>query len=169
MKSKKMANIILIITTVTTGLIAGLLYAYMCSVNIGLGRLPDKEYLSAMQSINKAIQNPLFFVSFLGTVPLLLLSTWVNYNQPLLPRFYYLAVASVIYLVGVLGVTMLGNVPLNEALAHFDLKSATEHDIVNQRVLFEKPWLLLHNIRTIASIVCLVLVVISLTYPGENN
>lgn len=164
-----MANIILIITTVTTGLIAGLLYAYMCSVNIGLGRLPDKEYLSAMQSINKAIQNPLFFVSFLGTVPLMLLSTWLNYSQPAPARFYYLVIASAIYLVGVLGVTMLGNVPLNEALAHFDLKSATEQDIANQRALFEKPWLLLHNIRTIASIVCLVLVVISLTYPGKNN
>ena len=53
-------NIILTIAATTTALIAGLLYAYSCSVNIGLGRLADAEYISAMQSINKAIQNPLF-------------------------------------------------------------------------------------------------------------
>jgi len=54
-------NITLVITTTTTSLIAGLFYAYSCSVNPGLRRLADKEYLTAMQSINKAILNPVFF------------------------------------------------------------------------------------------------------------
>ena len=48
-------NIILTIAATTTALITGLLYAYSCSVNIGLGRLADAEYIAAMQSINKAI------------------------------------------------------------------------------------------------------------------
>ncbi len=58
-------NIILLITATLTGLSAGLFYAYACSVNSGLGRLPDREYLAAMQSINREILNPVFFAGFL--------------------------------------------------------------------------------------------------------
>lgn len=58
-------NIILIMTATTTALISGLLYAFTCSVNLGLGRLPDWAYINAMQSINRAILNPLFLLVFL--------------------------------------------------------------------------------------------------------
>jgi hypothetical protein len=52
-------------------------------------------------------------------------------------------------------------------LAGFDLKSATAADIAHQRLSFDRPWLLLHNIRTIASVVCLVLVLIGCIYRSE--
>ena len=159
-----MTNIILIITATATGLIAGLFYAYSCSVNIGLGRLPDKEYIAAMQSINIAILNPLFFVSFLGTLLLLPLSTYLNFEQPLSTRFLLLLAAAIIYAIGVFGVTMLGNVPLNDALAGFDLEHASVKSIYEQRIRFEQPWLFLHQVRTIASVVCLILVIISCCY-----
>lgn len=162
-----MTNIILIITAATTSLIAGLFYAYSCSVNIGLGRLPDREYLAAMQSINSAIQNPLFFFSFLGTLLLLPLSTYLNYHQPLLLRFFLLLAASLVYTIGVFGVTIFGNVPLNEALANFNLEHASVKNIYDQRVRFEQPWLLFHQIRTIASVVCLILVIISCCYKFD--
>lgn len=61
-------QLIQIIAVVLTGLVAGLLYGYACSVTGGLGRLPDADYLSAFQSINKAIQNPWFFISFILTI-----------------------------------------------------------------------------------------------------
>ncbi|SHL92781.1 DUF1772 domain-containing protein [Mucilaginibacter sp. OK098] len=164
MKSKNMTNIILIITATATGLIAGLFYAYSCSVNIGLGRLPDKEYLAAMQSINIAILNPLFFVSFLGTLLLLPLSTYLNFEQPLSTRFLLLLAAAIIYAIGVFGVTIFGNVPLNDALSNFNLEHASVKSIYEQRIRFEQPWLLLHQVRTIASVVCLILVIISCCY-----
>ena len=168
MKNKNMANIILMITATATGLIAGLFYAYTCSVNIGLGRLPDKEYLAAMQSINSAILNPLFFVSFLGTLLLLPLSAWLNYEQPLSPRFLFLLIAAIIYAVGVFGVTIFGNVPLNDALANFNLEHASVKSIYEQRIRFEQPWLLLHQVRTIASVMCLILVVICCCYKFNS-
>ncbi|MBC8154239.1 MAG: DUF1772 domain-containing protein, partial [Bacteroidetes bacterium] len=74
-------NIVLGCATVTTALIAGLLYAYSCSVNPGLNRLSDASYLAAMQSINREIQNPVFFLSFLGALVLLPLSTWMLHSQ----------------------------------------------------------------------------------------
>jgi uncharacterized membrane protein len=57
--------IVMVITATVTALIAGLFYAYTCSVNIGLGKLPDEGYIAAMQSINREILNLLFFVSFM--------------------------------------------------------------------------------------------------------
>lgn len=59
-------NIIIFLTILFSGLVAGLFYAYSCSVNPGLKALSDVEYLIAMQSINRAIQNPYFFCSFMG-------------------------------------------------------------------------------------------------------
>ena len=158
-----MNSIILIATITATALIAGLFYAYSCSVNIGLGRLPDREYLAAMQNINSAILNPLFFVSFMGTLILLPLSAWLNYEQSLSGRFLLLAIAAAVYIIGVFGVTMLGNVPLNNMLAGFDLKVAAVSDIARMRLSFERRWLMWHTVRTVASVVCLVLAVVSCT------
>lgn len=162
-------SLILIATITATALIAGLFYAYSCSVNIGLGRLPHREYLTAMQNINSAILNPLFLISFMGSFILLPLSAWLNYEQSLSGKFLLLAIASAVYIIGVFGVTMLGNVPLNEMLAGADLKSATVADIARLRLSFEHPWLIWHNIRTIASVVCLVLTVVSCVYKFGHN
>src|SRR5690349_3161714 len=116
---KKMTTIIVIVTAVTTALIAGLFYAYSCSVNPGLGRLENREYLSAMQSINSAILNPVFMWSFMGTLILLPVCCYFNFQTP---RFTWLLAATLVYAIGTFGVTIMGNVPLNEQLAAINLQ-----------------------------------------------
>lgn len=155
------ANIALLMTAFTTALIAGLFYAYSCSVNAGLGKLPDAGYLAAMQSINREILNPLFFMSFMGTLVLLPLSTWLQYTQPASLRFYLLLAATLVYAAGTFGVTIMGNVPLNNALDGFNIQAASPELIKQQRALFEKPWNQLHSIRTIANAIALVLVLLA--------
>jgi uncharacterized membrane protein len=54
--------------TLTTGLMAGLYYAYAISVTLGLSWTDDRTFVSAMQQINVAILNPWFFVSFFGAL-----------------------------------------------------------------------------------------------------
>ncbi|MGY3211723.1 anthrone oxygenase family protein [Mucilaginibacter sp. HD30] len=159
---KKMSDFVLLITALMTALIAGLFYAYSCSVNIGLGRLPDDEYLNAMQKINAAILNPWFFASFMGTLILLPVSTWLHFSAGNTPRLYLLLAASVIYVVAVFGVTVIGNVPLNGQLAAADLQKLSAQQMSELRAAFEKPWLLYHLIRTVAVIFTLVLVLTSL-------
>lgn len=156
-----MSTIILLVATTTTALIAGLFYSYSCSVNIGLGRLSDQEYLTAMQSINRAILNPLFFASFLGTLILLPLCTVLHSQQPTGPVFLLLLAASGVYATGTFGVTIFGNVPLNEMLDKFNLNSATPEAIAAQRAKFEVPWNRLHTVRTIASVVALVMMIMA--------
>lgn len=153
-------NIVLAVTATTTALIAGLFYAWSCSVIPGMRSLPDTEYLSALQSMNRAILNPVFFISFMGTLLLLPLSTYLHYGQPVSTRFWFLLGATVVYCIGGFGVTMTGNVPLNEALDAFQIKSASAQAITEQRMKFEQPWNSLHTIRTFACVVALVLVIL---------
>lgn len=162
-------NLILVSAATTTALMAGLFYAYSCSVNPGLGRLADMDYLTAMQSINRAILNPVFFAGFIGTALLLPASTWLQYSQPLRMRFWLLLSASVLYLVGVFGVTIFGNVPLNEVLDLFNIQTASADDVAAQRRAFEIPWNKLHTIRTTASILALVLVIVACMSPSDND
>jgi uncharacterized membrane protein len=157
-------DIILLCTALTTALITGLLYAYSCSVNPGLGRLPAEGYIAAMQSINKAIQNPLFFLSFLGTAVLLPVCCYMHYHLPLSAKFYLLLAAGILYLAGVIGVTIFGNVPLNEALDKFNPAAADAAEVTKQKLAFMKQWNRLHTVRTIASFFSLLLVLVACIY-----
>lgn len=153
----KMTTVFLLITAVLTALIAGLFYAYSCSVVLGLGKLSDLEYLKAMQSINREILNPVFFISFMGTAVLLPVSTFLFRGQN--PAFIFLLIASIAYLVGVFGVTVFGNVPLNDMLDQFDINNSANDLIRQMRENFENKWNFLNNIRTVFSVISIVLVV----------
>lgn len=164
-----LSNVLLTITATTTALIAGLFFAYSCSVTLGLARVSNTEYIAAMQSINRAILNPVFLGCFLGTAILLPICTYLNYHQPLSVRFWFLLAASAVYVVGVIGITMGGNVPLNEALDAFNMQSASAGEIATRRAAFEIAWNKLNMIRTVASIVSIVLVIIACLSPVDNS
>lgn len=155
---------IFILTIIVTGLIAGLFYAYSCSVNPGLTRLKDVEYLSAMQAINSAILNPVFFLSFMGTLLLLPISTWLQYTQGNSNVYLLWLMAALVYVIGVFGVTVVGNVPLNDLLAKADLSSLSTAELATLRAKFEKPWLMYHQIRTFSVIISFILTVCGLFY-----
>lgn len=150
-----------VLTATTTALVAGLFYGYSVSVNPGLHALSNVEYLKAMQSINRAILNPSFFVCFLGSLFLLPATTYLQYSGASSVSFWLLIGATLLYATGVMGVTVLGNVPLNEALDKIDLQQITANEMESQRIRFEKPWNQLHNIRTFASVISFILVILS--------
>jgi len=152
-------NIILVLTATTTALMAGLFFAWSCSVMLGFARLADREFVSVMQETNRAIQNPFFFAAFFGAPLFLIISTVLHYSQP--PRSALLLAATMIYLIGTFGVTMFGNVSLNNTLDRFDLKSATDAEINAQRANFERSWNNLNTIRTVSSTLAVVIVVIA--------
>ena len=154
-------NTSLFLAILLSGLLAGLFYGYACSVNAGLGILTDLEYVRAMQAINKVILNPVFFLSFFGALIILPVASWVNYSPPPDKRYYLLLTATAIYIVGVFGITVFGNVPLNESLAKFNVESASVQEIVYQREKFESAWNRLHLIRTVASILSFALTIAS--------
>lgn len=152
-----MDTILLIATGTLTALLAGLFFGFSVAVNGGLHRLRDSEYARAMQSINVVILNPIFFLSFMGPVVLLPLATFVNWGE-VSARPELLLAASALYIVGTFGVTIVGNVPLNEKLAKLDVDGSDEKTVTAARAAFEQPWNRLHTIRTLAAVAATALI-----------
>nr|WP_294948765.1 anthrone oxygenase family protein [uncultured Mucilaginibacter sp.] len=152
-------NISLALATLTTGLVAGVFYAFAISVNPAFAQLPDGEYIRAMQTINIAIVNPAFAFSFFGAPLLLPLATIVH--RKMQAKFKWLLAATIIYLIGSFGVTVLGNIPLNDTLAQFRLPGASALQMATARGAFEHPWCQWHMVRTVASVAALVLLLIA--------
>lgn len=154
-------RIILVAATTTTAMLVGLFYGWSVSVVPGLARLNNTEYLSAFQAMNRAILNPLFFISFMGSVILLPLAAYLNYSQPASLCFWLIVAASALYIFGTFGITMAKNVPLNEMLDKFDIATASEEAKAAQRANFEQPWNQLHHIRTVIGFIATVCMIVA--------
>jgi uncharacterized membrane protein len=153
----------LILATLMVAIICGLMYAYACSVNPGLRKLKDVEYLHAMQSINRAILNPWFLWCFMGALPLQLMSAWLVHRSEINnDALLFVGLSSVIYFGGVILVTGMGNVPLNEALDKTAIDALSNEALRMRRDAFEIPWNRFHSIRTVASVASLVLMLVAL-------
>lgn len=135
---------------IATGLMAGLFFGWSVSAVPGLADVSDNTYVTSMQSINRAILNPLFLVTFLGALLLLVAATVVSFLAGSTGRGWWLAAASATYAVGVVGVTITRNVPLNEVLAGFDRDSASDEALARQRQNYEPPWNRWQSVRTVA-------------------
>lgn len=159
------SNILLIVTATTTALMAGLFFSYSISVSLGLGKLNDKEFLNAMQNINREIQNMPFFICFFGTLLLLPITSFVHYKQP---SFLLLLTATLFYSLGVFAVTAFVNVPLNNKLELFDLTNTTNASAKQMRNIFEDRWNFWNNIRSLSSLCSLFFVILACVYNGDK-
>lgn len=100
-----------------SGLIAGAFFAFSSFVMRALGRIPPAEGIAAMQSINIVVINPVFLSVFMGTAVLGVIAvvfSWLRWNQP---GSGYLLAGGLLYVIGTFLVTMVFNVPRNDALA----------------------------------------------------
>ena len=131
------------------GLVAGIFFAFSAFIMSALGRLPPAGGISAMQSINVVVLNPLFFAVFFGTAAASLalaiaaLIGWFNASAT------YLLAGSLLYLVGTILVTIVFNVPLNNRLASVT-PGSSEGAAVWTRYL--SAWTAWNHVRTAASL-----------------
>jgi uncharacterized membrane protein len=154
----------LVAATLTTGLIAGFFYAYACSVTLGLARLPDDQYIEAMQAINATVRNGVFAFSFFGAVLSLLVALAIHAPRPRSRRFILVALAAVLYIGGGFMVTFLVNVPMNEELAR--VGDAAPEVLARIREGYEGPWNFWNGIRTLfSSLALLALISACLSRP----
>jgi uncharacterized membrane protein len=136
--------------TLTTGLIAGVFYAYAVSVNLGLAAQPDAAYVAAMQAINERIQNPVFFLSFFGAILSLLAALGALSPRPRSGRFWLVVLASALYIGGGFLLTVFVNVPLNEQLAGV-AADASPAELASARAGYEGVWNFWNGVRTVFS------------------
>jgi uncharacterized membrane protein len=136
--------------TFTTGLVAGVFYAYAVSVNLGLAEQPDAGYVAAMQAINERIQNPLFFASFFGAVLFLLAALAAHFPRPRSGRFWLVTLACALYIGGGFLLTVFVNVPLNEQLARVGA-DVSAGELAGARAAYEGPWSFWNGVRAVSS------------------
>ncbi|MEO1262613.1 MAG: DUF1772 domain-containing protein [Bacteroidota bacterium] len=156
-----MQTIMLITTTVLSGLMAGLFYAWSISVTPGLAMIGDDHYLQAFQSMNRAILNPAFFIAFMGLAVLLPLLSYLSYTAELSTKFWYILIATMLYLGGIILITFFGNVPLNNMLEALSIESMSGEQMDAFRSAFEKKWNRLNWIRTVSSLLSFLLLVLA--------
>ena len=100
-----------------SALVGGIFFAFSSFVMKALARVPAAEGIAAMQSINVVVLNPSFLSAFIGTAVLslgaggLALAGWGR------PSASFFLGGAILYVVGTVLVTGLGNVPLNDQLA----------------------------------------------------
>lgn len=148
------------------GLIAGVFFAFSAFVMNALARLQPTLGIAAMQSINITVINPLFFAVFFGTAAaciLLAVSALLRWHQP---GALYLLVGSLLYLVGTVLVTIVFNVPLNEALARVDPGST---DGASLWVSYLADWTVWNHIRTAAALAASASLTIALCYQAAQS
>jgi uncharacterized membrane protein len=163
----KSETIILALAILLTGLMAGIFFTWSNAVKPGIGKLSDIEYLRALQSMNRVILNNAFKIIFLGAIIAVALVPVFYFN--LYPRniFWLFVFTFIIYWIGVFGVTVSGNIPLNEILDKTNLESITSEEIKALRKNIEVKWNNFNLIRCISSGITFILLIVSFLILDE--
>lgn len=156
---EKLVFISTFVAAIGSGLIAGVFFAFSVSVMRALGRIPAAAGIAAMQNINVVIINPLFIGTFMGTALLCAILTVLTLLRWDSPGSAYVLAGGVIYLVGSILVTMIFNVPMNNALAAVQPDST---EGANVWANYLTNWAFWNHVRTAASLVSAILLTIAL-------
>jgi uncharacterized membrane protein len=145
----KLLFLLTLFAALGSGLIAGAFFAFSSFVMKALSRLPASEGMAAMQSINVVVLNPLFLGVFVGTAAACgvgLVFSFLHWNEP---GVVYLLAGSLLYLIGTFLVTMVFNVPLNDALAAVAPSAAEAKELWAG---YLDRWTVWNHVRTIAAL-----------------
>ncbi len=141
------------------GVVGGVFFAFSTFIMKALNQLPPAQGIAAMQSINVTVINPLFMAAFFGTAvtcAILTISSLLSWHRP---GGGFLLVGSLLYLFGTILVTIVFNVPRNEALAAVDPASAEGARLWAGYV---SGWTAWNHVRTAAALAAAVSLTIAL-------
>lgn len=141
-------TVLAVAAAIGSGVIGGVFYAFSTFVMAALARLPAARGVAAMQSINIVVINPWFLGAFFGTgavcVAIVILALAAG-----LRGWVWLLAGSALYLGGTILVTMLGNVPRNNALAR---AAADGPDAARAWDHYVPGWTAWNHVRTACAI-----------------
>jgi len=152
-------NIVLVVAGTLSGLLSGVFYAFNVAIVPALRSIKGTQHIAAMQAINIKIKNPIFLLSFFGPTILLPWAATLHRGGAQVA----LIVAAMLHIFGANGVTIAGNIPLNNVLEKIDANALSDAEAERIRQEFQgrgSRWMRLHSIRTLASTAATVLVFI---------
>jgi uncharacterized membrane protein len=141
------------------GLMGGVCFAFSAFVEPALDRLAPGQSIAAMQSINKVAVTPAFMLAFLGSAVVCVgLAVWAIASGAGGPAAWVLA-GSVVFLLGVIVVTLAANIPLNDALDAVDSHAA---DAAARWSDYYASWMPWNHVRAASGITACGLLAIAL-------
>ena len=151
--------IITLLSAMGAGISAGLYFIFSNTVMNALSKLKPPQGIAAMQSINRVILNPIFFLVFIGTAItslIILISLFWTWGQP---GSVYLLAGSLLYLIGTILVTVLFNVPRNEAL---DKEEPESQRAAELWASYLTEWTFWNHVRTVACMLGLIAFILAI-------
>lgn len=153
------AQTMTIICAVGAATAAGAFFTFSTFTMAGLKRLAPAHGAAAMQAINKEAPTPLFMLLLFGTGAACLVLTIHAALHLEDAASRYQLVAGVVYIVGVVLVTIGYHVPRNNILDRLDPSSP---EGIAYWAIYLEEWVRMNHLRTIAPLVTAVLLTISL-------
>ena len=140
-------SIAILFAALGSALIGGLFFAFSAFIIKALAARPAAEGMAAMVSINRVILRSLFMPVFFGTALLALgVGGWAVAHWA--AGSCLLLAGALLYVLGSIGVTMIWNVPLNNALDRAD-PAADNAALWADYVALWTRW---NHVRTLASL-----------------
>lgn len=126
-------------------LIAGVFLAFSDFIMKSLNRMEESAAIEAMQSINLWVYRSLFMIGLYTMVPVSLagILLWFLADGPA-----SFAIGGALYLIGVIIVSGLGNIPLNHKLA---VLKADERDSKLFWVVYVQKWSAYNHLRVLGA------------------
>ena len=99
--------------------------------------------------------------TWLGSIVSLFTTILISFISYGLSETWLVVLFSVVYLLGVQGITIAIHIPLNNQIQKVLIKELNDKEITDERIKFERKWNFFNNIRTSISIsVTLILLII---------
>lgn len=157
-------TVVLMLATVSMGLMAGTFALYAHTIMPGLGKLDARTFVVSFQTLDRAIINPWFLGSgFLGAIIFTLLATLAHLGRSALP---WIACALGLYAVAFL-ITIAVHLPLNDTIKAVDPNRVA--DLATIRAAFhESRWVSWNIARVVATTVALGLLAWALVVHGKS-
>jgi uncharacterized membrane protein len=158
--------IVTLLSALGCGLIGGVFFAFSTFVMKALNTLSPPQGIAAMKSINVVVLNPLFLGVFLGTAVgcvALIISSMLGWENP---GAALALTGGILYLVGTLLVTIICNVPRNDALASLDPLGAGS---AQSWADYVRVWTAWNHVRTISAIAASVLMMLALWFSALRH
>ena len=143
----------LILSTFLCSLVAGFLFAYAIVIMPGIKNLNAREFIRAFQVTDRIIQNnqPIFILVWVGSAIAVIISAVLGIGQLQGVDFFLLALATLMYILGVQLSTITIHLPLNNKLQTLDVDVMNETDLKVARNEFEPRWNTANIVRTAIS------------------
>tara|TARA_Y100000385_G_C12934201_1_gene568127 strand:- start:380 stop:862 length:483 start_codon:yes stop_codon:yes gene_type:complete len=155
-----MITIINVISIISTGMMAGIFFTWTNAVKPGIGKLDNLSYLKAFQAMNRVILNAIFYCLFMMPLITLIILSYNSFDLQKLYVFDLLIASTVIYFIGVILTTIIGNIPLNEMLDKSDLKRLDQQHLMTLRKKIETRWNRFNYVRTVSSFLSFLILIL---------